>query len=259
MKHLIIVISLVISLAASAANTVELADSAYSAEDYTKAAELYNQVLKSGQSSAELYYNLGNAEFRLGHLGNAILNYERALRLNPGFTDARTNLDFVNSRIVDRPGERGTFLGNAIDTIATKVSSNTWAWIAFILFVMTLAGVATYIFTSAISLRKLGFFGGIATLVLTMVSLSLALRGASIASDRSEAVITAPSTILSTSPRSPKARTEEAMLLHEGTKVKILDSVRSATDSVATLWLDVEVDNAHRAWLDARHAERILP
>ena len=259
-NKIILILACILGLSLNlSAGTVERADSAYSAENFSLAADLYRQVLAGGQSSADLYYNLGNAEFRLGHLGQAVLCYERALRLDPASADARNNLDFVNARIVDRPGERGTFLGNALDAVATWMSSNAWAWIAFVLFVLTLCGIVCYIFTSAIALRKVGFFGSIATLVLTLVSLFFAVRGASISSDSSQAIVTAPSTILSTTPRTPKARTEEAMLLHEGTKVKILDSVRSATDSVAPLWLDVEVDNTHRAWLDARHAERINP
>lgn len=71
------------------------------------------------------------------------------------------------------------------------------------------------------------------------------------------AIITVPSTILSTTPRVPQDRSQEAMLLHEGTKVKILDSVKSTTDSIHSLWYDVEVDNSHRAWINASAVEKI--
>lgn len=82
-------------------------------------------------------------------------------------------------------------------------------------------------------------------------------RAASIASADNVAIVTVPSTILSTTPRVPQDRTQEAMLLHEGTKVTILDSVRSTTDSIHSLWYDVEVDNAHRAWINAAAVQKI--
>ena len=71
------------------------------------------------------------------------------------------------------------------------------------------------------------------------------------------AVVTVPSTILSTSPRAPKNRTEEAMLLHEGTKMQIMDSVSSHTDTITSRWYDVEIDNNHRAWIKASDVEII--
>ena len=68
------------------------------------------------------------------------------------------------------------------------------------------------------------------------------------------AIVIEPSTILSTSPRVPKDRTEEALLLHEGTKVEILDSICNSTSDK---WYDVKVDNSHRAWINADAVEII--
>ena len=242
---------------AKASSVIEAADSAYSTSDYQKAAELYTKALADEGLSPQLYYNLGNAYYRLNRPGLAILNYHRALRLDPTYKDARENLEFVNSRITDRPGERGTFLGNAIDSAASAARSDTWTWIAFGAFAATCALVALYVFSSTVSYRKAGFFGGLAMLVITGIALFLAIRGASIQTDTTMAVVTEPSTILSTSPREPRDRSEEAMLLHEGTALKILDSVRSVTDSVPGMWYDVEIDNQHRAWINSRHAERV--
>lgn len=233
------------------------ADSAYNADNFQEAAELYNQAINNYGSSAKLYYNLGNTYYRMGQSGNAIIAYERALRLDPSDRDTRENLAFVNARITDRPGERGTFLGNALDAAATAARSNTWAWVGMICIALTLGGVLAYVLSSSVPVRKTGFFGGLAALALGVVSLFLAFRSASIASATDYAVVTSPSTILSTVPRVPQDRRQEAMLLHEGTRVTILDSVRSTTDSINSLWYDVEVDNAHRAWINANAVEKI--
>lgn len=240
-----------------ASDILHQADSAYTADNFQEAAAAYQHVIKEEGTSAEILYNLGNCYYRMGKLGKAILSYERALRLDPTFDDARNNLEFINSKIADRAGERGTFMGNALDSVANSAKSNTWSWLAFAFFVITLTGVVAYIFSSQVAVRKTGFFGGIVAFIACLCFIFLAFRSASIAMADDVAIVTAPSTILSTSPREPKDRDQEAMLLHEGTRVQILDSVRSTSDSISTLWYDVQVDNAHRAWINAAAVEKI--
>ncbi len=260
MKRIFIItllLGILLPAAQAESPVIAAADSAYMADEYTKAVELYKQAISTEGPSAKLYYNLGNAYYRLGENGNAILSYERSLRVDPADKDARDNLDFVNARITDRPGERGTFLGNSLDAAAESMQSDTWAWIGFATFALTLAALITYLFANAVSLRKVGFFGGIVTLIICGISVFMAARSASISLADDMAIVTAPSTILSTSPRAPKDREQEAMLLHEGTRIQILDSVRTSTDSVAPLWYDVQVDNSHRAWINANDVEKI--
>lgn len=93
-----------------------------------------------------------------------------------------------------------------------------------------------------------------------MVCIFFAFRSAANALADDVAIVTAPSTILSTVPRTPTDRSQEAMLLHEGTRVMILDSVSStsARDSVRSVWYDVEVDNAHRAWINAEDVAKVI-
>lgn len=236
---------------------IATADSAYMADEYNRAAELYLKAISEEGPSSKLYYNLGNSYYRMGELGKSILAYERSLRLDPTDQDTRDNLAFVNARITDRPGERGTFLGNSLDATASAMKSDTWAWIAFGTFLLTVTGVLTYLFAGAIGLRKIGFFGGIVTFILCAVSIFFAIRSAANAISDDAAIVTAPSTILSTAPRTPRDRSQEAMLLHEGTRVSILDSVKSTTDSVQSVWYDVQVDNTHRAWINAMDVEKI--
>lgn len=263
MKRLFIILTFIAALSPLATasgeslSLIEQADSAYNADNFKEAADIYRHVIQTEGSSATLYYNLGNCYYRSGEMGKAILAYERSLRLDPTYDDAKNNLQFVNARISDRPGERGTFIGNAMDSAANAAHSNVWAWLAFGMFVLTLAGANAYIFSNYIPVRKIGFFGGIVTLIACGIFIFLSYRSASIATDDDTAIITVPSTILSTSPRVPKDRNQEAMLLHEGTKVRILDSVKSTTDSVNPLWYDVEVDNNHRAWINAAAVEKI--
>jgi len=74
----------------------------YQEGDFAAAAASYDAVIKGGFESAEVYYNLGNAHFRLGETARAVLNYRRAARLDPGNDDIRANLALVSQRLQDR-------------------------------------------------------------------------------------------------------------------------------------------------------------
>ena len=97
---ILIILSGIIFQAASATHgIIQQADSAYNKEDYASASRLYNKYLQEVGQSPTVLYNLANTYYRMGSIGRAIINYERALRLDPSFTDARTNLDYVNSKL----------------------------------------------------------------------------------------------------------------------------------------------------------------
>ena len=260
MKHVIYILmcaAFLLPISISASDLVTKGDSAYTAGQYAEAIDLYNAAIDEIGTSSDLLYNLGNAYYRQRELAKSIIAYERALRLNPTNKEAKANLEIVNSKIVDKKGDSGSFLSNAMNAMALSAHSNTWAWVALVLFMLTAGAAALYIFGSAVLMRKIGFFGGFITLIATVWCVIMAVVGKNIARSGSEAVITAESTILSTSPRVPKSRAEEAMLLHEGTKLSILDSLSTTTDTIPVMWYDVQVDNNHRAWIKSNDLEII--
>lgn len=235
------------------AGIVERADSAYLADDFLNAAALYEASIDSLGPSADRYYNLGNAYYRAGLSGMAIVSYERALRLDPTNSDIIDNLEFVNSKTVDRIEPQAGLIGGTVDNIAGSMHPDAWAWIALATFVLALCGVCLYFFGSAVMVRKIGFFGGGLLLIFCVLSNILAWRSARRIAAADSAVVIPPSVILSTTPRAPKDRTEEAFLLHEGTKVNILDSITAGDKT----WFDVRIDSEHRAWIPADAIEII--
>jgi len=253
MKKLIVILLLVAQTVGVKANIVADADSAYMADDFRNAAILYQAAIDSLGPSAERYYNLGNAYYRSDLPGMAIVSYERALRLDPTNKDILENLEFVNSRTVDRIEPSSSLVGGAADRLAAKIHPDAWAWIGLVAFVLALTGMCVYFFASGVAVRKVGFFGAGALLAVCVLANILACRATRAVTSDNYAVVVSPSVILSTTPRTPKDRTEEAMLLHEGTKVMILDSISGADDK----WYDVKVDDAHRAWISAEAVEII--
>lgn len=229
-------------------------DSAYSADNFTEAESLYLQALKKDGSSSQLFYNLGNAYYRQGNLGKAIVNYQRALKLDPTNTDARANLEFVNSRIADKQIDSGSYLDSVWEGTVGFFHPDTWAWIALILFAVFLGALAVYIFSSAIAVKKASFFGGFIIFLVTVGAVIVAFAAANRVNSDNYAIILPPASQLSTSPREARSQSEQAFLLHEGTKVEIIDSVASGAGGT---WYEVLVGRGERAWVKASEVERI--
>ena len=105
-KQLIFVVCLLMSLSFTAQNTsvqerFDRANTAYNNAKYEQASELYRSILNQDTTSAELHFNLGNAELKQNNLGQAILHYEKALKLNPNDATIQSNLGYANSLTID--------------------------------------------------------------------------------------------------------------------------------------------------------------
>ena len=257
-RIILFILSVFVSVSLFAQNELLAgADSAYLKEDYRQAISLYERALEEYGPSPTAFYNLGNAYYRSDRIGLAILNYERALKLDPSFKDARTNLDFVNTKITDKPEDDSSFLGNAYESIVQSLSPNAWAWVALAVFVLFLGSIATYIFTRRVIIRKTGFFGAIILIFLLVFFISVAYNSANRLYRHDRAVVMVPTTNLTSAPRSPKSKTEKVVPVHEGTVLRIVDSVATPDDAASHMYYDVKINNTTRAWVKAADVERI--
>ncbi|MBR4845599.1 MAG: tetratricopeptide repeat protein, partial [Bacteroidaceae bacterium] len=82
--------------------TKAMADSAYTANDYASAAHIYEMLLAEHGESASVYYNLGGAYYKMNEIARSILNYERALLLDPSNADVKFNLELARAKAVDK-------------------------------------------------------------------------------------------------------------------------------------------------------------
>ena len=215
---------------------------------------MYLKALEVGGSSTTLYYNLGNAYYRQGNLGKAIVNYERALKLDPTNADARANLEFVNSKITDKQIDSGSYMDSVWEGTVGMFHADTWAVIALVLFAIFLGALAAYIFSSAVAVKKASFFGGLIVFILTVCAVIISFAAANRVNSDKYAIILPPSSQLSTSPREARSQSEQAFLLHEGTKVEIIDSIANPGEG---MWYEVLVGHGERAWVKASEVEKI--
>lgn len=225
----------------------ETAAAAYAKGDYQQAAECYTKLLKVGES-AELYYNLGNCEYRLGNITQSIIAYERALRLNPGDSDTRYNLQFLRGKTIDKvvPVDEMFFV-TWYHSLQNLMSIDAWAILAVSAFVLALMLILAYLFGSNILLRKIGFFGALVGLLIFVLGLLFAYQRKVALSEHNIAIVLTPTLNVKATPAESSS---DAFVIHEGTRLTITDSSMNA-------WYGVRLDDGKEGWLPKNSVEVI--
>lgn len=242
-----VAIALLCSLVATAQNKTTEAEKAYEAGEFNHAVSLYNEILSTGKHSAELYYNLGNAYFKSDMIGQAILNYSRALRLDPSMDDARYNLEVTSARTVDKiEAVPEFFVVSYLSSLRDMVSGNTWAVLSIVFLVVALGGVVLWLVMSSLSLRKVGFSLGMVFMVLAITAFCCSLVSYNELKASSQAVVVNTAAPVTSS---PAAESKDLFMLHEGTVVGVLES--------ADGWAQIELSNGEKGWIESHSIEVI--
>jgi tetratricopeptide (TPR) repeat protein len=218
---------------------IDSAKQAYAHKEFKKAITFYEQVLAADQESPVVYYNLGNAYYKSNNMPKAILNYERAKRLLPEEEDVDFNLRMANQQITDKVEDTEIhYLEKWEARILNLFSEEGWCIGCFIAFSICLGFVVLYICSSRIWLRQLSF--GLATLgILVAVSAFILARGKYYAGITHETAIIMTPNI--TTKGSPDEKGTDLFILHEGTKVQLLQSSGG--------WREIKLSNGHTGWL----------
>ena len=180
MKAIIYFILMLIPCAAvaqvDAVGNKEVGDSAYAKGDYQAAIEAYQAILADNSISPEIYYNLGNAYYKTSEIGKAILNYERALLLDPSDEDIRFNLELARSKAVDKVVPMSEmFFVTWIKSLVNIMSEKGWAKMGIATFILMLLSLALYFFGKKIVWKKIGFISAIC-LLLFLILLELGMH-----------------------------------------------------------------------------------
>lgn len=220
--------------------TKQLADSAYKTEDFEAAAQMYESLLVMQGESPVYYYNLGNCYYKLGNITQSIICYERAHLLDPGDADTRTNLALARGKTIDKitpPSEM--FFITWAKAVVNCMSIDKWAVVAIASFVLTLLLFLAYLFTSTIWMRKTGFYGAVAMIVLCVVANLAAYSQHQTLANREYAIVIAPSIVVKSSPNESST---ELFVIHEGSKVHIED------DSMKG-WREIKLEEGKVGWV----------
>ena len=226
----------------------DAANLAYVEGRWADAISDYQMISSMGLESASLYCNTGDAFFKDGNVPMAILYYERALKLDPSYDDARYNLDLLNSTIQDRIDPVPEFVLKAwAREICYIMDSNAWTVCFFVLFALTLAMALLFLLAPTVGGRRTGFFTGIVLLLLAVFSLCFSVWQKNDYMKAEGAIVMRPVTSVKSSPSAEASK--DLFILHEGTKVKIIDQVGS--------WNNIELADGRQGWIPSGDIETI--
>ena len=243
-RYIVISVFFICSSALFAQDAFDAANAAYADGRYEEAAAIYQSLLDE-QPDATLYYNLGNARFKQGELAQAILNYERALRLKPNYKDAQYNLAFAQSRITDNIVEQDFFLSAWARTVRNNLSERTWWSISIGLFICALIALLLFLLGRELWLRKTAFHVAWIALLFSLIA---GLNAGSLHQRntlRNEAIITQGVVNVKSS---PDRSGTDLFTIHEGTKVTIRETLGE--------WVNVRV-GSNEGWMKSGYLERI--
>ena len=224
------------------------ADSAYINNDYANAVYLYEDILANQGESADIYYNLGNSYYKMDNIAKAILNYEKALMLNPGNGDIRFNLELAQSKTVDKVTPMSeVFLVTWMKSLTNTMSEQGWSKLAIASFILTLLGLVLYFFSKKIAMKKIGFISALCLMLVCILANVFASSQKSKAQSHSSAIIMEPSVTVTSTPNEGGT---ELFILHEGRKVMIKDNTMRE-------WKEIQLEDGNAGWVPASVIEII--
>lgn len=248
---------------ASASSGCAVADSLYKAGDYTAAVNAYEQVIDSLGTSADIYYNLGNAYARAGDYGKAMVAYLRSLRIDPSYKKSQDNARYIEAKVLEtnRSELRGkkyaldqddpSFFSTLRLFFARDHTSDTWAWWAAGAFLLFVTCAALYIFSRNVLARKIGFFGGFICLGISVITLIFSIMAASYKSE--DGVIIAPKVQLLSEPS--VSSKPVGVNLTRGTVMTVLDTFPA--DSESPKWYKIRLNSDFVGWIQASDFETV--
>ena len=224
------------------------ANAAYAEGRWDAAASGYEMISDMGLESAALYCNTGNAYAKSGNVPMAILYYERALKADPSYEDAAYNLALMNSRIQDRIDPVPEFFFTKwLKDISYIMASDAWAVTALVLLGLTLAMFLLFLLAPSVAGRRTGFFTGVVLLVFMCFALGFSVSQKKEYMDADKAIVMRPVVSVKSSPSAEASK--DLFILHEGTKVTVLDQVGA--------WNNISLADGRQGWLPASDMERI--
>jgi tetratricopeptide (TPR) repeat protein len=211
----------------------------YAKAKYKEAALAYQRVLDAGFASAAVYFNLGNAHYKLGEMPMAIWNYEKAYKLSPGDEDIQTNIQFANLKITDKiEAVPEFFLTKWWRSLILFCSYEVLSVLGAAGFIIGFALLIVYLFATAIAVKRSAFYAGIVVISLGVLLTGMAgLQNSYLDSSNSAVVFAGTVNVKS----GPKDNLKNLFVIHEGIKVAVKERAED--------WVKIELPNGNIGWI----------
>ncbi len=214
------------------------ANAAYNGGNYSLAIEKYESILNDKLHSAEVYFNLGNAHYRLGNVAESVYYFEQAKRLDPMDKTILNNSSFANNMTQDAIDKLPE---TQIDLLQQKVLAfltlDQWTIITLVFAWMGALLFFVYRWNNHIRFKRLFFSLTIIFVLTTLVSLGLTQSKLALNSIQKAVIFEREIEIWG----EPNTRADILFLLHEGTVVEVVDALEG--------WSKVKLANGSEGWI----------
>ncbi len=218
---------------------VKKGNTAYQNNKYSEAIENYQKIIKQGYISSELFYNLGNAYFKNNNLGKAILYYEKSLKLSPLDEDAAYNLKIAKARTVDKIKEvPQIFIVRWWNILLTSFSISGWKIIVLIFYFLLLISIGIFLFIKNANIQRITFVFGLFNLIVFIISVIIFISAYTRTTTTSYGILQKSAV---TAKISPDTQSNDAFVIHEGTKFLLEDKVNN--------WVKIKLADGKIGWL----------
>ncbi|PQJ31565.1 hypothetical protein BST92_06330 [Nonlabens arenilitoris] len=215
------------------------ANQAYTAENYQMAISNYEEILKTDIHSVDLYYNLGNSYYKLNQVGPAIYNYEKALMLDPSNEDVLNNLQFAKQMRIDAiEGLPENELESKASSIASSMSIDEWAYLSIVLLIISVLLFVLYHYSQTAGKKRLFFLLMILFVIGTIILVFIGFYAQNNLNKHQYAIVYAAEF---TAREEPKQSSAASYVIHEGTKVEVLEEFNN--------WARISLENGSKAWV----------
>ncbi len=225
----------------------EKANAYYAKAQYKEALAAYQQIINGGDQSAAIYFNMGNACYKLDSIPAALLYFEKAHKLAPGDDDINFNIQYTNLKTTDKIEEVPEFfLARWLRAFVMELSVNVLSIWSVVLFLSGSALLILYFFATAIVVKKSSFYAGITLFFLGILTIFIANRQVSYFDDHRQAIIFSSSVTVKSG---PVERAGTLFVIHDGTKVNIVGDSNG--------WIRIRLANGNEGWVKASDVKEI--
>ena len=223
------------------------ANELYAETKYNEAIEIYEQLISDDFLSIDIYFNLGNAYYKKDLIPLAILNYEKALKLQPDNADAIFNLKIANTKTIDKiEAAPDLFITTTWNRLVTSKTVDGWAFYTVGLILLAALLLISYLITHQVLIKKSGFYGGLFFLFLGLFCWLMATQNSAYHKRSAQAIIMSETVTIKSE---PNTASEKLFTLHEGTKVSVLETTNE--------WSKIKLPNGNEGWMKVTDIEDI--
>ncbi|WP_103068948.1 tetratricopeptide repeat protein [Aquimarina sediminis] len=216
-------------------------NSLYNQEKYQEAIDAYMSIIDEGKESASLYYNLANSHYKLSNIGPSIFYFEKALELAPNDEDVKNNLAYAQKATIDAIDviPEG-FISRTLKKLTNLFNFDGWAWFSVVCILTFVILFILYYTAHSSSKKRIFFVGSWVVLIFGIFGVLFAFKQYNFIEKNQFAIIFAQETTIKSE---PNLRSEEVFELHEGTKVKVTETVND--------WKKIKLADGKIGWIPA--------